>query len=332
MYELLIRRYTDFMEEAEGWGTKTVDSKLYSLDIILLQYKGDLKKLSPKKLIKLKNELREYEVNGKKLSLKRIRRILNDISKFLTWLSFQPGYKSRIQPDLISYLSLNNEEMAMTYISKIREFPILENVLRQCELITINNIFAFLICYGVRNEALRSLRLGSIDRISLELHQSPLDGVRTKFTKKIDTFCFRFHPKLVGYIQEWVETLYKLGYSQSDPLFPLSKLRVSNNGGFDKRTDIVKDFMKSASTLNKILKDRADQYGVRYFSSHCFRHSCAYHALRCVEDAHQLKAVSQQFGHKTIALVLTTYGNLSIYQQRDAIESMNFESKNKFKF
>jgi len=340
MFELLFRRYTIYLIEAKGLLEKTIDSILFSLDLLQQLYKGDLKKLSPKKLIKLKNELREYEVNGKKLSLKRIRKILNDISKFLTWLSFQPGFKSRIQQDLISYLSLSNEEMAKTYISKTRDFPILDYVVQLCEMIVIDTIIdlrdraiiAFLLCYGLRNAALRSLILGSIDRISLELKQSPLDGVKTKFTKEIHTFCFRFHPVLVGYIQEWVDTLYQMGYSQSDSLFPLSELKVDENGGFLKRTDIGKDFMMSSTTLNKILKKRADQFNLTYYSAHCYRHSSAYHALRCVQDAHQLKAVSQQFSHKTVALILTTYGNLSIHQQREAIESMNFEFKNKFRF
>ena len=56
--------------------------------------------------------------------------------------------------------------------------------------------------YGLRNSALRSLKLGSVDRISLELKQSPLDDVKTKFTKEIHTFYFRFDLKLEEYIKE----------------------------------------------------------------------------------------------------------------------------------
>lgn len=88
----------------------------------------------------------------------------------------------------------------------------------------------------------------------------------------------------------------------------------------------------SPSTLNQILKARAEQAGMRYYSAHCYRHSCAYHALLCVENAVQLKAVSQQFGHKTMALLLTTYGNLSPFQQRDVIFKMNFNYANNFGF
>ncbi len=340
MIDKLLKKYIVFLEEAEGLSEKTIDSKLGSLDIFLRLYKGDLKKLSPQKLIKLKTDLRDFEPQGKAINLKRVRRILNDVSKFLTWLSFQPGFKSKIQHDMISYLSLSKEEKALTMISAIREFPLLEQVVQWCEMIKIVNIIdlrdiaiiAFSMCFSLRNAATRSMLLGSIDRISLELKQSPLDGVKTKLTKEIHTFCFRFHPRLVYYIKDWIDTLYKLGYSQSDPLFPKSKLKLDANGNFAERTEIEPDFMKSSSTLNNMLKRRAEQCGVRYYSSHCLKHSCAYHALRCVEDAHQLKAVSQQFGHKTIALVLTTYGNLSIHQQREAIESMNFENKNKFKF
>ncbi len=337
MFEKILRKYSIYLTEALGLAETTIDSKLHSLNLFWNLYKSDLKKISPKKLIKLKSDIKTYQTKGKLLSIKIIRRILGDISQFLTWLSLQPGYKSRIQQDTISYLSLSNKQIAESMISKRRDFPFLEFVVNFCKKIEINNIIdqrdraiiAFLMCFGVRNAALRSLQLGSIDPVSLELNQSPLDGVNTKFTKEINTCCFRFHPDLVQYIHDWIKTLYTIGFSNSDPLFPRTKFEQSN-GSFKKRTKIEAKFIKSSTTLNKMIKQRSEQCGVRVYSAHCFRHSCANNALKSVQNAHEFKAVSQQFGHKTIGLLLTTYGNLQPHQQREVIENMTFDGKNKF--
>jgi integrase/recombinase XerD len=338
LFDQILRKYFIFLKEAEGLSVKTIDSKTLSLDIFHKLYRGDLKKISPNRMIKLKQDIRQYSSNGKILSLKRVRRTLGDITKFLLWLSQQTGYKSKINTDIISYLSLSNEELAKTYISDRRDFPLVEQVVLMCKqlpnetLLDMRDtaIIAFLMCFGIRNETLRTLKLGCIDRISLELKQSPLDDVKTKNTKENHTFCFRFDDYLVSLIRNWVNTLYTHGFSQSDPLFPRSRFSGNIDGTFAKRIDLEKDFMRSSGTLNRILRQRTEENGFRYYSAHCFRHSCAYHALLCVENAHQLKAVSQQFSHNTVALLLTTYGNLSMHQQRETIQNMHFNYANKF--
>jgi len=189
----------------------------------------------------------------------------------------------------------------------------------------VRAIIAFLACYGLRSSALRSLTFGCIDPVTLEIHQNPLEGVMTKYLKDIHTFCFRFHPKLVGYIKDWITICEELGCSRTDPLFPRLAVCRDENGVFGKAKTLTREFMLSKGTLNRILKDYADKADMKYFSAHQYRHCSCYYALRAARNALELKAVATQFGHKSINLVLATYGNLSYTQVKEVIGQMDFE-------
>ena len=340
MWDNLIKEFEIYLTDAKGQTEKTIDSKMFDLDLLMGLYPKDLRTLTIPKVRAMKKEIRKMEIKNLK-SLLRIHRFYINVRQFLEWLSDQPGYTDITEFDsrVISYFNLSNEDATIAKESPLRDFPEIDQVLELCLSISDDTmigrrdivIMAILFCYGIRNESIRTLKLGDIDTFSLSINQSPKKGVRTKGSKHIYTCFFKFDPYFETIIRDWIRELKDAGFKNNDPLIPNSKLERFRDR-FNPRKNVEKKFIKSKGVINNILRQRAEEAGVTYYSAHCFRHSSAFHALKCVRDGVELKAVTQQYGHKTILLILTTYGNLSLSHQKETISKMNMNFENVFGF
>jgi len=328
----LLMQYQVFSMEADGISVKTLESRMYSLDIFL-SHSPDLKKLSPEKAKSFKVFLKDTKNKGRMFSMKRQRRILANVRNFLLWLSLQTGYRRAIPRDLISYFSLSNRDNKLANIRARRDFPSLDHVIRLVNAVSSETVIsrmyqaliAVLTLYGIRNSAIRTVTLGNVDPYTLEIHQSPLTGVQTKFTEDIHTFIMPFDSSLVDIVKNWLKECNEMGFGRLDPLFPKLSIKRDKAGVIQKPTELTKEFIRSKHTLNQILKQCANEAELPYYSAHQFRHLCVFCALRAARNAQELKAICTQFGHKTINLVMSTYGNMSYSQQREIIAGMKFE-------
>lgn len=331
----ILYKYQNYSLHNDGISQKTLSERLRSLGTFL-DYQRDLRKLTLQKAIKFKDYLRDIEVEGKTLSLKRRKRILMHVQKFLLWLRLQKGYKLLIPQDLIGYYSLNNRELALAAISPRRDYPDLDYTLRLCRSIGGKTeidrmhraIVAILTLYGIRNSALRSLRLGAIDPYDLSIHQSPLEDVLTKNSTEINTFCMRINDELFNYFRDWVNECRSQGFSLHDPVFPRCETNFGEGNVIIHSVNLSRKFMRSKETLCRILRFRSKEACLRYYSPHQFRHCCVHYSLRSATNVLELKAVSQQFGHKDIIHVIRTYSILSVQQQKEIISKMRFDNPN----
>lgn len=264
------------------------------------------------------------------LSLSTIDFHVNEIQNFLKWLRQEKRYKSKIILRDIDYLNLTADEKDKhRSYKKLLELPKIEDAIKQINLIPRETeidlrdraIFAFIMCTGVRAEALISLPIASIDSENMLVDQNPDYGVKTKFRHHIKSKILNRSDLLITEFLDWYKfLLQEKKFDEQLPLFPKTDQQKDENSALFSNKKVSKDFWLSQSSLTSMMKKRNDSRFVNYFSPHLYRHSAILYATdKCVTPG-EFKAVSQNFGHRDVLTTLLTYGNLS---PRDVMQKMN---------
>ena len=157
------------------------------------------------------------------------------------------------------------------------------------------------------------------------INQDPKLGVQTKFSKTIRSYLFRFDETMVKYFLEWYEHLRTdKVFGNTDPIFPRNKIENAENSLSFVSNEIDDKFWQSATSIRDIFKQRFEHAGIEYFSPHTFRHLAVKLALQKCRNGHEIKAVSQNFGHEYVNTVMMTYGTLNAVQMYDTLSGMSF--------
>ncbi len=113
----------------------------------------------------------------------------------------------------------------------------------------------------------------------------------------------------------WKSELIKLGFIGKDPLFP--KIPSNFNQFNLLESAITKEEIKSSSQMRDIFKNTFVSAGLEYINPHNFRHTRARFASK--QSPQYLNATRQALGQKNIDTSLVSYGELSMYEQREVI-------------
>ncbi|MCP4582423.1 MAG: site-specific integrase [candidate division Zixibacteria bacterium] len=332
--EKLKRRYIKRLREASGFSESTI----CSVEKAIWLYEdfarhNDYEAFSQTKAINFKKWLCERKRKGKSLSTTTIYHHLRHLKSFFSWLSGQPGYKSKINLDTVSYLTLEKKKVREALTPKAVKFPSLEYVKRLTDSIKIETeidrrdraLIAFLLLSGMRDKAISTLPLGCFDQETLEIIQDPQKGVETKFGKLIHSTLLQFDDQLVSYVTKWHYYLLKEKlYAPTSPFFPRNKIEQIKGGLTFTSLKVEPHFWKSAGRIREILKKRSSTAGLDYYQPHSFRHAAIHIAMKNCRNAEQMKAISQNFGHQFVGTTLLTYGNLDEYQVKEVISTMSF--------
>lgn len=264
--------------------------------------------------------------SGEPLAKATILSTLNAIKAFLAWLRFQPGYKSCIHKHDIDYLNLSEKETRAAKAAKTKSFPTLEQV--RAALFAMPNetdiekrdraLFAFTILTGMRDSAITSLKIKHIDLRREYVDQNPTE-VKTKFSKKIDTFFFPVGDDIKAVFVDWVALLRdeKL-YGMDAPLFPQTALRHDENHAFTP-SGLEPKHWSTATAMRKIFKEAFERANLPYFSPHRFRDTLAHLGQKLCTTPEQFKAWSQNLGHDSPLTTFTSYGHIAPQQQGELI-------------
>jgi integrase len=335
--ERIKRQFFKWLKEANGCCNSTVNS----MEKAILIYedfteRADIATFNSRKAIEFKEWLKKRKVKSKTLSLNTYCTYLRYLRKFFLWLSWQPGYKSRITVDTVDYLKpLEKEERVATqYIP--RNFPLREYVIKLTGSINAETeidkrdraMISFALLSGMRDKAIVTLPLGCLDENDLSIDQNPKLGVDTKFSKHIPTTIFKFDDKLLGYVAEWVKLLKSKGYGSQDPLFPRAKTdKGKDDLSFEVASEVEPVFWQGTGRIREIFKNRAKEAGLPYFPPHTFRHSAVALALKSCKNGEEIKAISQNFGHEYVATTLRSYANFHPQRLAEIIKNMDFSGK-----
>ena len=188
-------------------------------------------------------------------------------------------------------------------------------------------LLAFIYSTGMRDAAVRTITLGCVDLEKMIVTQDPKMGVKVKFNKIIISKIIPFDHELIDIIRRWIRFLKSREFEDIDPLFPKSKSQKSVEGfSYEVSGEITKEFWTSSVSIRTIFKEAAKRSGLGYFQPHSFRHAAIYRALGCVNNALELKAVSQNYGHEDVATTMSNYGNLSPNETMEIMDKINFDN------
>lgn len=336
--EKIKRAYFNFLQDAQGFSPLSVEA----VEKALWKYEefsqeADLGKFTRKTAKGFKDWLatRKGGRSGEGLSLSTQYHTLRHLKDFFSWLSGQPGYKSRIDPFDVQYLKLDKKNARLATAAPRQEFPSLEYVQALCRSIVPKTevdqrdraLIAFTLLTGMRDKATTTLPLECFDAEKLLIHQDPQKGVQTKFSKTISTMIFQFDEELLGFVLEWFRYLKsEKVFSNIDPLFPRTKLEQRSKTDLCfEGVEVEPAFWATTQGIRTIFKRRAEAAGLRYYSPHKFRHTATVEALKHCRTAEEMRAISQNFGHENIGTTFFTYGRLPDFQVEDIIARMNFK-------
>ena len=335
--EIAKRKFFKWLTEAKG----RCDSTVNSIEKAILIYEdftglADFAIFNSGKATDFKKWLRKRKVKNKTLSLTTYCTYLRYLHNFFLWLSWQPGYKSKITVDTVDYLKpLEKEErIATQYIP--RSFPALEYVIKLAGSINALTVIdkrdramiSFARLSGMRDQAIVSLPLGCFDENNLTIDQNPKLGVQTKFSKHIYTTLPIFDKKLLDYVIEWVKLLKSKGYGSQDPLFPRAKAdKGKDDLSFEAASEVEPIFWQGTGRIREIFKKRSQEAGLPYFPPHTFRHLAFDLSFRNCKNGEEMKAISQNFGHEHIATMLSSYANYAPPRLSEIIKNMDFSGK-----
>jgi len=335
--ERMKRLFFKRLKEAKG----RCDATINNIEKAILVYEEftkyvDFATYRPDKAIEFKKWLKKRAFRGKVISLTTYHTYLRHIRTFFYWLSEQAGYRSKITPDVVDYLSISEKEERIATQLTPRNYPPIEYVVKLADSIeTISEIdlrdralIAFALLSGMRDKAIITLPLGCFDTEKLSIDQNPKQGVETKFSKYIPSTLYKFNDKLLKYITEWVKHLKSKDFGSQDPLFPRSKKEQGDdNLSFEKAQEVEPEFWRGTGRMREIFKERARKANLSYYAPHTFRHLAVDLALKHCRTGEQIKAISQNFGHEHIATTLCSYANYAPDRLSEILKSMDFSGK-----
>lgn len=291
------------------------------------------------KLFNMKLAL-EYINHTKKqnLSLNTRRSYLRNLKKFFEWLSDKPSYKSKIKQENIELLSISNNETNQIARKINLDYPTFEQAKQIIESIEVKNevdrrdkaMMSFAVLTGIRVNALMSITIGSIDIDKMMVHQFVRNGVQTKFQKDIVSRIFNFDENLVKYFKDWYYYLKKNKlFGNEEPLFPKSKQNQEEDNYSFNYDFVSNNFWQSNSAIREIFIQRAINAKIKPFSPHKYRHLSIKLAFDKCQNAREIKAVSQHFGHEDVSTTIQVYGNYrpdELIEILDDIDNKNYDS------
>lgn len=340
---LIIRRYLYQMKEARGLSQSTINKRLDSLGKFQDFFGGEnFCKFNDQSAVQFKKYLATYRTAKKKaLSLTTQYQILRIIEDFFRWLMVQPGYKSFINSADIEFLRIDRKSVNAVRTSQYpKKIPTLEYVLTLTDSIKEEDevsqrdraLISFTLISGMRASAILSLSLGTIDEAELTVNQDPKTGVKTKFSKVNLSKLMIFDDRLLSPILNWIGYLKNIRFfTFSDPLFPAPKIEFEPGTLCFSTQGVKREYFQSQGPIRRIFKDRAEKANLPYFSPHTFRHLAVRLALDRCDTPQDVRAVSQNFGHKYIATTVLDYARLDDLTKLGVLGAIDFTGESKEK-
>lgn len=327
--ERIKRAYSVLLKQADQMADGTIDGVRKAL----LRFEeftgfGDFSAFNQEQAIGFKKHLAKQVAvrTGKPLSHATVFTTVKAVQVFFRWLSREPGYKSKIHPPDIRYMNLSRKDVAIATSARTKRVPTLEQIravimAMPCETeIEMRNraLIAFTIVTGMRDSAIASLRLKHVDVHQRLVFQDP-NEVKTKFSKRIETFFFPIGEDLEDIVIAWVAYLReKKLFGNDDPLFPRTKRIVGPDLNFVFH-GVEPLFWTSAGPIRDIFKSAFGQAGISYFNPHSFRDTLVILGEQICKTPEQFKAWSLNLGHKSPLTTFTSYGPLSLHRQGELI-------------
>ena len=330
--ERIKRKYFEYLREAHQKSASTVDNIRKSITRyeVSTKYKS-FKAFSKDKAIAFKKQFSEQKnkQTGKTLSKSTLLSTIRNLKDFFKWLVYQPSYKSKIEITDIEYFNMSEKDTRIAQTPKYKDFPTIAQIKKVIFLMPTDNdiqkrdraLIAFVLLSGMRDSAIASLKLKHIDIYKKLVKQDPAE-VKTKFSKRIDTYFFPIGKDVEQIFIEWVNYLLenKL-FGMNDPVFPKTKMVLDKNNCFIA-DGIEPVHWQTSNQIRKIFKNAFKKAKIPYFNPHSFRNTLVNHGEKVCRNPEDFKAWSQNLGHENVSTTFTSYRVVSTYRQGDIIRGL----------
>lgn len=324
--------YIKFLSDAKRQDQSTIDGVMKSINRFE-EYTNylDFSKFKAKHAIGFKKYLFSQKslVTGDKLSKATVHTATRHLKIFFQYLVTQKGYRAKINYSDIEYFNLSEKDTRIANTKRRRNVAKIEQIMQTLEAMPYSAaiekrdraLLAFVILTGARDGAVASARIKHIDLTEQSFYQDARD-VNTKFSKTFTTYFFPVGELPLKILSEWVDYLTKeLGYKQSDPLFPKTKLAHNKNQQFEA-AGLLKEHWSNANPIRKIFKQAFQAVGLPYFIPHSFRNTLVRLGENLCRTPEEFKAWSQNLGHESVLTSFYSYGDVPDYKQAELLRKL----------
>jgi integrase len=330
--ERIKKEYFHYQKEARGKADGTIDAirKAISRYETYTGYK-DFATFNKEQAIGFKKQLAKTAGarSGRVMAKSTLVATTSVLKEFFRWLSWQPGYKARLQATDVEYLNLSENETRAAKEPAFKTFPTMEQIRAVIRTMPTGSeierrdraLITMAILTGARDSALASLRLKHIDLERKLVMQDPRE-VRTKRSKRIDTFLCPLGEDLEAIAMDWVRFLREEKLFGNDaPLFPRTRVQPDGNGSF-VAAGLEPIFWENTEPIRRIFREAFTAAGLPYFRPHSFRDTWAQYGERHAPSIEHYKAWSQNLGHEHVSTTLTSYGTIGPHRQGELVRSV----------
>ena len=290
------------------------------------------------KLFKYENakNFQKYLTNKYSHSMQSAYRIIQAVQDFFLWLKERDGYK-RLDEDDILTLRLSLKDVEKSKTTKPRKIIDIEkweemilNIKPKDEVeLRGRAIFDCLLLTGMRIDALLSLKIGDLNLDRNYVFQDS-HHVNKKFSSSDKTNLWNFKPEMRVILIDWIKLLREEhNFTDEDPLFP--KIQITVNQFKFEKDGFKKEFIKQPDEIRKELARQFENANLEYHTPHTIRHSLTNLFMGFDLTPEQLKAVSQNLSHKSLATTLNSYYQVHEFKQDQIIEELDIEHLKKIK-
>ncbi len=329
--ERIKRDYFRYLAEAKGRDQATIDCVAKSLARFEETTRWrDFKRFNKEQAVAFKARLAQANSarTGERLSKATLLSTLRDLRAFFFWLAHLPGFKSHIRYDDADYFNLSDKDVAIARARRDKAVPTLEQVHRVLATMPAATVLerrdraliAFTALTVARAAALASFQLGHVNILEGCVEQDAR-LVRTKFAKTFRTYFMPIGGDALAILQAWTEELRSDHlWGPSDPLFPMTAMGLSEQGGFTP-IGIARKGWATTAPIRDIFRRAFAAAGLPYFNPHSFRDMLVRHAMTLDLSPEAMKAWSQNLGHTDVLTTFTSYGTVPVHRQGELIRA-----------
>lgn len=260
-----------------------------------------------------------------KKSLSYINDNTRYLRDFLNWLERQRGYRSKINYNHIDYLNISQNQRNTAKAKEYKKSYKFEQIIDTIRTMPNNTDKEKRNKAIISLQALCSLRVSELRTIKIKgiieeddgyfVYVSPKNMSNVKFAKTRHAVFIALPDDIKANVLGWRDYLLSLGFKDNDPLFPVIDNKFNTKNLLEQ--SLKRQEIKSNTTIRNVFKNAFENGGLPYLNPHSFRHTLARYAE--TQSPAFLNAVRQNLGHSSIDTTLSSYGQLSVVDQRRII-------------
>ena len=266
---------------------------------------------------------------GKPLSSATIAATLKHLRNFFLWLSREPGFRSKVNPNDAAYFTPSDQDLRIASARRERPVATVEDIklvlssMPAGSPIELRNraLIAFTLLTGARDGAIATFRLKHVNLPAGTLFHDARE-VQTKGRKTFVSHFFPVGAEPLEIVSDYVAMLVsELKFGPEDALFPATRMGRKDDNSF-AAIGLSREPWQTAEPIRQVFRDAFAQAGLPYANPHSFRKTLVRLGQRLCQTPEQWKAWSQNLGHESETTTFVGYGHVPSDRQGEILRGL----------